>query len=93
MSQIVYGRTREYVAAGASTIANQYSTSTWGTCSAATSDKLYVTRVIYVDNASSSGDKVHLPPANYVVAIIVGKEDDSAFMMRQQRSYELATGP
>jgi hypothetical protein len=91
MSQVIYGRTREFVAAGASTIANQYSLSTWGTCNAATSDKLHVTRLIYVDSAAGPSDKVHLPPANYVVAIIVGREDELPFLMRQKQSYELAT--
>jgi hypothetical protein len=90
MSQVVYGRTREYVAATSNTIANQYSVSTWGTCGAATADKLYVTRLIYVDTSASQADKVHIPPANYVVAIVVAKEDELPFLMRQKRSYELA---
>jgi hypothetical protein len=93
MSQVIYGRTREYTAATATTIANQYSEATWGTCTATTADKVHLTRVVYLDAAAAPGSKVHIPPCDYVSAIIVSEEKELAFLMRQKRSYELATGP
>jgi len=88
MRQVVYGRTREFTAASPQVIAQQYSTSLWGTCAAASSDKIYLTRVVYLDQAAAPASKVHIPPANYVTAAIVAKEKDLAYLMRQKRSYE-----
>jgi hypothetical protein len=93
MSQVIYGRTREYTAATASTIAVQYSSSEWGTCAATTADKVYLTRVVYVNGQAAPSSKVHIPPANYVSTIVVAEEKELTFLMRQKRSYEIATGP
>lgn len=93
MSQVLYGRTREYTAATGTTVAVQYSTSVWGTCAATTADKVHLTRVVYVTGLAAPQSKVHIPPSNYVSAIIVAEEKELSFLMRQQRSYEIATGP
>jgi len=93
MSQVIYGRTRLFVAATGSTIANQYSVATWGTCSATTADKVHLTRVVYVDYQAAVDSRIRIPAADYVSAIIVAEEKELAFLMRQKRSYELATGP
>jgi len=93
MSQVIYGRTRLFVAATANTIANQYSVATWGTCSATTADKVHLTRVVYVDYQAAVDSRIRIPASDYVSAIIVAEEKELAFLMRQKRSYELATGP
>jgi len=37
--------------------------------------------------------KIHIPPCDYVSAIIVAEEKELPYLMRQKRSYEIATGP
>lgn len=93
MSQVIFGRTREYTAATGTAVAVQYSTSEWGTCTATTADKVHLTRVVYVTALAAPQSKVHIPPSDYVTAIIVAEEDELPFLMRQKRSYEIATGP
>jgi hypothetical protein len=93
MAQVIYGRTREYTASTAQVIANQYSESRFGTCSATTADKVHLTRVVYLDTAVAPDAKIHIPPCDYVAAILVAEEKELPFLMRQKRSYELATGP
>ena len=92
-SQIVYARRRTY---NTSSVNNDpqlpvmTSVDVWGTCSAATSDKLHITRVMVAGSVSSS---YNVPDVNVVVAAVISKEDDLPFLMRQKRSYELATRP
>lgn len=93
MSQVIYGRTRLFVAATANTIANQYSVATWGTCAATTADKVHLTRVVYVDYQAAVDSRIRIPPAGYVSMLVVVKEKELPFLMRQKRSYEIATGP
>lgn len=91
--QIIYGEGRIYVLNNLGTPGNIPSIlnqTTWGTCSAATSDKLHITRIIFNDTASTTMD---VPDMNVVLAIIVSREAELPFLMRQKRSYELATGP
>jgi len=92
MSQVVYGRQRQYVqnntVVGFLTMTGAGS---WGTMAAGTMDKVHLTRVLIV--SAQPGQTVNCPPANYVTAIIVAEEKELAFLMRQKRSYELATGP
>lgn len=95
MNQVIYGRTRAY---NPSTnwepiIVSEYSRSNWGTCSATTADKVHLTRIIYLDINVPPDGTFSPPPANYVMAVIVAKEKELSFLMRQKRSYELATGP
>ena len=90
--QVIYGRTRTFY--GSSNWTNkvgEYARTQWGTCTAATSDKIHLTRIVMVDVAVPKSVSISIPPCNYVSSIIVGKEKELAFMMRQKRSYELAT--
>ena len=91
MDQVVYGRRRLYTfeVAIAPVIPKLWHTSTWGTCSALTSDKLHITRIIVTSTAGIT----FVSDLNVVLAVIVAKEDELPFLMRQKRSYELATGP
>lgn len=93
MDQIVYGRRRLFTFDGsiAPVIPNLHSVNVWGTCSAVTSDKLHITRIVL---SSTTPDSVtHVSDTNVVVPIIVAQEKELPFLMRQKRSYELATGP
>ena len=92
-SQIVYARRRTY---NTTTLNNDpalpalTSVDVWGTCSAATSDKLHITRVMVAGTVSTN---YNVPDVNVVVAAVIAQEDELPFLMRQKRSYELATGP
>jgi len=93
MSQVVYGRTREYVSAGTNTNANLYSVTNFGTGAAFAGDKLYITRIVYIDGGAAGDSTVQVPPCDYATAILVAKEKDLPYLMRLKRSFELATGP
>jgi len=91
--QIIYGRRRVYTNYStqlATTIPQLHSTHLWGTCSAATSDKVHITRVVM---ANSINKTFNIPDVNVVLVAIISKEKDLPYLMRQKRSYELATGP
>jgi len=90
MSQVIYGRTREYTAGSANVIAQMYSSSFFGTGTASNSKRIYLTRVVYVDPQSAQATKVHLPPCDYVTAAMIGKEKEIPYLMRLKRSYEIA---
>jgi len=91
--QIVYARRRTYATTTTSTdpeLPSLNSVDIWGTCSAATSDKLFLTRVL----VGASGSKSYnVADVNVVANVIVAQEKELPFLMRQKRSYELATGP
>lgn len=96
MNQVVYGRCRTYnttmsAVAVPLTQISQFSTAMWGTCSAATADKVHLTRIIYTAEVLVPHATVTVPPSDYVTSIVVGEEDYKSFIMRQKRSYELAT--
>lgn len=93
MDQIIYARRRGYTYNGdiLPRIPNLHSTNTWGTANAVTSDKIHLTRIIFT---STTVDSVtHVSDANFVIMAIISKEKELPFMMRQKRSYELASGP
>jgi len=98
MSQVIYGRTREYVPAALDPTgaiqanANLYSVTTFGTGTATAAQKLYLTRILYIDAAAPGDSTIQVPPCDYVTAAIVAKEKDIPYLMRLKRSYELAPG-
>ena len=97
-SQVIYGRYRMMghdnaiwtVQQGNLTVLNQ---TQWGSGSPTTCDKLWIYRIIvplgfYI---TDTDDYIICPAARYVMSASIEKENDSAYMMRQKRSYELAT--
>jgi len=91
MQQVVYGRTRTFTSNSSFGDITLQGSTMWGTCAAATADKLHITRIVMVLNTAAIDQVVHVPACNYVTAIIVAKENQLPFLMRQKRSYELAT--
>jgi len=94
MNQVIYARTRTFSTSANWTpaIISEYGRTQWGTCSASTSEKVYLTRIIYTAIPIIPLTVLNVPPCNYVTSIVVGREPDLTFMMRQRRSYEEATG-
>jgi hypothetical protein len=92
MDQVVYGRRRSYTQDGAITpiIPNLHHTAMWGTANALTSDKLHITRILLTTTIDSV---TFVSDTNVVMGAIISKEKELPFLMRQKRSYELATGP
>jgi len=93
MDQVIYGRRRTYylhVPPTTPVIPFLHSAHLWGTASAITSDKLHLTRILLTTTINSV---THVSDTNVVVSIIVAQEKELPFLMRQKRSYELATGP
>jgi len=91
--QVVYGRMRVWSSPSAGVnvaFPQKIGDNIFGTGSATTGHKLYITRIALNHTANSS---VSIPPVNYVVATMVVEEKELPFLMRMKRSYELATGP
>lgn len=96
MQQVVFGRTRSYNPSTTWSVTgtvSEYSRTSWGTCSATTADKVHLTRICYIDYTLPVPGTFSPPPCNYVSTIIVAKEKELPFLMRQKRSYELAPRP
>jgi len=93
MDQVIFGRRRQYTFDGGilPLIPNLHSVNVWGTASAITSDKLHLTRIVL--SSTTPGSVTHVSDTVFVVGVIVSKEKELPFLMRQKRSYELATGP
>jgi len=62
--------------------------STWGTGTATAGAKLYLTRIVYTSTAAPAHQGILIPPCNYVVALVVAEEKETAWMMNYRRSYE-----
>jgi len=92
MNQVIYGRTRTFVDNSSwGNIAIQ-GTTLFGTGTATAAEKLYITRVVYLlGGVLELAKQVHVPPCDYVTAVIVGEEKEMPYMMRLKRSYEMAT--
>jgi len=92
MNQVIFARTRTFNTSAEWGQTSEFGRTQWGTCSASTSEKVYLTRIIYTAIPIIPEATFTIPPCNYVTSIVVGREPDLTFMMRQRRSYELATG-
>jgi len=96
LQQVVYGRRRTWVRTNVNNVTQVtplFNVATYGTCAAASSDKLYITRVISIPPVFVPAEFFRISPCAFVLALIVAKEDDLPYLMRQKRSFELATGP
>lgn len=93
MDQIIYARRRGYTynTLIEPVIPNLHSVNTWGTANAVTSDKVHLTRIVF--SSTTPNSVTHVSDANFVMVAIIAKEKELPFLMRQKRSYELATGP
>lgn len=91
--QVIYGRTRTFYSSTTytPTKVGEFARTRWGTCSAATADKVHLTRIIMLDVLIPENTSIQIPPCNYVSSIIVAEEKELAYLQRQKRSYELAT--
>jgi len=95
IDQVVYGRRRTWLRTDVAQVGQHtpyYGAAGYGTCAAASADKLHITRIVSTTTAEPSAF-MRVSPAIYVLAIIVAEEKELAYLMRQKRSYELATGP
>jgi len=94
MQTIVYGRQRQYfldTAWSTGGFPRMVGISLWGTNAATTADKIHLTRLLVT--TQTAGQQIRIPPSNFVTTIIVAEEKELAFLMRQKRSHELASGP
>jgi hypothetical protein len=62
----------------------------FGSGSPSTAQKLYCYRFVLLPG-SQNADTLQLPASRFVLNAVIAPEDDKAFLMRQKRSYELAT--
>jgi len=88
MEQIIYARTRHYLAStqwGGIALSD---VSNWGTGTSTAGAKMYVTRIVYTDHAALANQAIIVPPCNYVIALVVGEENEQSWMMNIRRSFE-----
>lgn len=62
----------------------------FGSGQPSTADKLHIYRYVYIPG-SVEGDTIAIPASRFVLNAVIAPEDEKAFLMRQKRSYELAT--
>jgi hypothetical protein len=62
----------------------------FGSGSPSTAEKLYCYRFVIMPN-SQDLDEISIPASRFVMSAVIAPEDELAFLMRQKRSYELAT--
>jgi len=88
--QIIYGRRRFYVINSTISpiIPRIHSTDMWGTCTASTGDKIYITRIVDTTGADTI---LQVPDVNVVMVTIIAKEKELPYLMRAKRSYESST--
>lgn len=72
------------------TLAGQTS---WGTCTASASDRVYCTRIVYVLEPLTTGGEFRLPPANVVTTGVIAKEGSDEYQMRLHRSLQIYGQP
>lgn len=96
LDQVVYGRRRTWARTNsnqAGEITPLFNVATYGTCAGASADKLHITRIVSIPDPGAADEYFRISPSAYVTAIIVAEEKELAYLMRQKRSYEIATGP
>ena len=96
--QIIFGRYRMFghdtaiwtPTQGNLTLLNE---TQWGSGSPTTADKLWIYRVIIPLGEYRNDDNIYVivPAARYVMSASISEEKDLTYLMRQKRSYELAT--
>jgi len=62
----------------------------FGSGEATTADKLHCYRIAIMPG-SAEGDTLAIPASRFILSAVIVPEDEKAFLMRQKRSYELAT--
>jgi len=96
--QVIYGRYRMFghdttiwtPTQGNLTLLNE---TQWGSGSPTTADKLWIYRIIIPLGEYDTDDGIYviLPAVRYVMSATIDEESDKSYMMRQKRSFELAT--
>ena len=93
-SQIIWGQYRTFLGQAtfqaATTEYLTASSSLFGSGQPSTSDKLHCYRFLFLDG-SAQNDTVGVPSSRFVMNAVIAPESEKAFLMRQKRSYELAT--
>lgn len=92
--QVVYGRLREFlpitVGTASTDLLGPVSNQSFGSLEAITNDKLWIYKIlIRIGTTGSDLSFILFPSSRTVLDINVSKESDTAYMMRQKRSYEL----
>jgi len=93
-TQIIWGQYRTFMGQVTfATNATEFlaaSGSLFGSGSPSTADKLHCYRFILLPG-SQALDVVDIPASRFILSAVIAPEDEKAFLMRQKRSYELAT--
>lgn len=93
-TQMVWGQYRTFLGQatfqGAGTEFLPASGGLFGSASPTTVEKLYCYRFILLPGADN-GDQLYIPASRFILSAVIAPENEKAFLMRQKRSYELAT--
>jgi hypothetical protein len=93
-SQIIWGQYRTFLPqatfAGFATEFLAANGALFGSGQPTTADKLHVYRFALMPG-SADGDTLAIPASRFIMSAVIVPEDEKAFLMRQKRSYELAT--
>jgi len=93
-SQIIWGQYRTFLPqstfAGFATEFLAANGALFGSGQPTTADKLHVYRFVLMPG-SAQNDTLAVPASRFIMSSVIVPEDEKAFLMRQKRSYELAT--
>jgi hypothetical protein len=93
MRQVIFGQTRTFKFNSAWADITLQGRSSFGTGAATSAKKLFVTRVVFIENIGplpNPNSVAHIPACDFVAAVVVTKEEDLPYIMRQKRSHEQA---
>ena len=90
LEEIIAGRWREFSADSTLNTTRLIGQGVWGCGDATAGDRIYITKVIYLDTALPTAGLVVVPDGAVVIPTILVKESDLVYMERLRRSYVLA---
>lgn len=93
MRQVIFGQTRTFKFNQSWADIALQGRSTFGTGTATSAKRLYITRVVFIENIAplpNPNAVARIPACDFVSAVIVAKEADLPYIMRQKRSHEQA---
>ena len=93
-TQMIWGQYRTFLGQatfqGAGTEFLPASAGLFGSGSPTTVEKLYCYRFVVMPFADE-GDQLFIPASRFILSAVIAPEEEKAFLMRQKRSYELAS--
>lgn len=90
LEEILVGRWREFSPDQNINTTRQVGSGVWGAGDATAGDRIYITKVFWLNSAMGTGDRLVIPDSAVVIPTLLVKESDLVYLERLRRSYVLA---